>query len=135
MTAPLINFNAEIGRIFDEAAQAAAARPLVEILRGPSPIRNKRDRLLSETKDAQDEFLSQYDAGSKQYALDALKDVSDLAAAWLAFEAQAKATFAKLNGFDGLANPDWLENAQEAVGEALDLPLTRVFAAYVAEQR
>lgn len=129
----LINFNAETDRLMAESA--AAFEPFAQILSGPSPVRNKRDRLLAETRDAQDEFLAGYGAGSKQYALDALKEVQTLAAAWLAFEAQAKATFAKLNTFDGLANPDMLESAEEAVREALDLPLNRVFAAYIAEAR
>lgn len=116
----------------DDARAEACAAAFAQILTGPSPIRNKRDKLLAETRDAQDEFRAE----RPMVADDAFACTSRLANALLAFEQACKAEFAKLDALDNLTERhDMLECVQDNVSDCLPPELARVFAAYVAEAR
>jgi hypothetical protein len=126
----LINFNAETAGAFDD---------LAAVLSGPSPIRNRRDALLAETRDAEAEFRADYDSDGmqRQVATEALALTDRLAVAYLAFETQAKAILAELGSLDPLTDrPDLFgAHVSESVGIFLTGGLERVFDAYVKQGR
>jgi hypothetical protein len=112
---------------------------LAAVLSRPSPIRNRRDALLAETRDAEAEFRADYDSDGmqRQVASEALALTDRLAVAYLAFELQAKAILAELGSLDPLTDRPELFGAHvsESVGIFLTGGLERVFDAYVKQGR